>query len=207
MACEFCTEPIALDQPCMELLCHHKVHTECALRQAAAEDILTLRCPNCREHLVPRAMMDEVEAVHGQGGYNEVINYFWTSEPQFKTALEGIRDTKVALRRCQTGVIKKIKAMNANLEAEVEPLVEQIREKVRAVKATFKALPEAKEESKLTKSFRMKSDTFFRRWGVRTWQIARALGNDASARAILGSINTRVYNYRTHPRQFNVRIE
>jgi hypothetical protein len=207
MACEYCTEPIAMDQPCSELLCHHKVHTECMLRQAVTEDIVNLRCPNCRDWLTPRQLVDEAEAVHGQEGQREVIRYFWEHEPQFKAGLEGIREARTAYARTEATLRKKMKEMAASLMTEVDPLVAQIREKVRAAKAAFKVLPETKEAAKGYKSYFNKGQTFRRRWGVSTWTVRAALQDIAAARTLL-SVSTHMTRYHIPYllRNFNVRI-
>ncbi len=207
MACEYCTEPIAMDQPCSELMCHHKVHTECLLRRAVTEDILNLHCPNCRDWLTPRNIIDEEEAVHGQEGQHEVIRYMWEHEPQFKASLEGLREARTKFTKAEMALRKKAKEMVANLKADVEPLVTQVREKVRAAKAAFKAIPEHKEAAKVTKSQHLKTLAFRRRWGVGLWTVRNALQDVAAARTLVNGVYGTGYGRRLFlERNFNVRI-
>lgn len=207
MACEFCTEPIALDQPCTELMCRHKVHTECILRQSAAHDILNLRCAACREFVVPRQIMEEAEAVHGEEGQREVIRFFWENEPQFKTGLEAMRNARTVARLAQNAATKKAKEISGTMKTEVEPLVAQIRDKVRAAKATFKALPEQKEAAKAAKSVQMKMVAFRRRWGIGMWAVRSALRDIAAARVVIdGAYGAAIGRRMYAERQFNVNI-
>lgn len=207
MACEYCTEPIVMDQPCSELLCHHKVHTECMLRQAATVDILDMRCAACREWIVPRQIVDEAEAVHGQEGQDEVVRYMWEHEPQFKASLEGLREARTKFTKAEMALRKKTKEMVANLKVEVEPLVSQVREKVRTAKAAFKAIPEHKEATKTAKSQHLKTLAFRRRWGVGLWQVRSALQDIAAARTLVNGVYGNGYGRQSYmERNFNVRI-
>ncbi len=185
MACELCTEAIALDQPCMELLCRHKVHTECVLRQTTQEDILGMRCSACREYIVPRQMMDEAEAVLGQDAQDEAVRYFWESDPQFKAGLIKLRESRTEAQKAAATLGRKEKELKAKLEGEVAPLVAQIEEKVAATKTAHKALPEKKEADKLTRIYTTMMTRFTNRWGVRFWRIRHALRDVAAIRSLV----------------------
>lgn len=207
MACEFCTEVIALDQPCCELLCRHKVHTECFIRNAVLEDTCHMRCPNCREFVTPRQMIQDAEAVNGQEGQNDAIRYFWEHEPHFKAGLEALRDAQLNAKRAGAALAKKGKDIYVKLEAEIEPFVGQIKQKISAAKGEFKALPEQKEMARAEKSYNLKSAAFYRRWDVRRWQIAQALHEHAGARTLVTGLTTWIgYRRRIGVHQFNVRI-
>lgn len=205
MACEFCAEAIALDQPCAELLCTHKVHTECLLRQATRQDIADIQCPNCRDHVVPAQFLEEAEAVNGQEGSAEVVRFFWEHEPEFKSGLEGLRENFAVYKKKHLALAKKMKEMGKKLTEDIQPLVDQIRQKVRAAKTAFRALPEQKEVTKAVKSYQLKNMAFIQRWGVRRWEILSALRDVASARTVVSGLDS-LHAYRTNPRQFNVRI-
>lgn len=205
MACEFCTEAIALDQPCSELLCRHKVHTECLLRQATRQDIADIQCPNCRDHVVPAQFLEEAEAVNGQEGSAEVVRFFWEHEPEFKAGLERLHESFLACKQKQLALSKKLKEKGKKLTEDIQPLVAQIRQKVRATKAAYRALPEQKESSKAMKSFHLKNIAFVQRWGVRRWQVANALRDVAAARTIMSGLDS-LRSYNTSPHNFNVRI-
>ncbi len=207
MACEYCAEAIALEQPCMELLCRHKVHTECALREATANDILGMRCPSCRDFVVPRQMMDEAEAIHGEEGQAEVVKYMWEHDPQFKAGLQSLHEARLAARKATIAVGKKTKEMEAKLKTDIEPFVAEIKAKVRATKAAHKALPEQKELVKLARTYYTKQTNFVARWGVGMWRIRSALRDVAAARTLIGDYFAVRALRTSRGRQFNVRIE
>lgn len=208
MACEYCAEAIALEQPCMEYMCRHKVHTECALREMAANDPLHIRCPSCREFIVPRQMMEEAQAVHGDEGHREVIRYFWENEPNFKAGLVSLRDSRTGAQKAAAFLGRKEKELKAKLEEDVAPLVAQIQEKVAATKAAHKALPERKEADAQSRKYMMKLTHFTKRWGVRMWQIQNALRDVAAIRSLVGNMYG-IYRRRRYrsERAFNVSID
>lgn len=192
----------------MELLCRHKVHTDCALREMAAHDALNLRCPSCRDFVVPRQIMEETEAVHGEEGQREVIRYFWDHEPNFKAGLEGIRDARVAAQRANVILGRKERELANTLETETAPLVAQIHSKVAATKAAWKALPEKKEVDRLSRVYVTKNTHFGNRWGARMWRIRDALGDVAAARSLIGNLYTMFRRTRSRSlRLFNIYIE
>ncbi len=207
MACEYCTEPIALDQPCTEFLCRHKVHSECFFRQTAQEDILNLRCGACRAHIVSRQMMEEAEAVHGQDAQDEAVRYFWESDPAFKSGLESLRDARVAAQKAATTLGRKEKELKAKLEVEVAPLVAQIEQKVAATKAAHKVLSEKKDADKMSRLYTTKLTHFTKRWGVRMWRIRNALRDVAAIRSLVPIYG--VYGRRRFRSQrlFNIVLE
>jgi hypothetical protein len=164
-----------------------------------------MRCPNCRDHVMPAQFLQEAEAVNGQEGSAEVVRFFWEHEPDFKAGLERVRESFLAYKQKHLALAKKMKEMGKKLTDEIQPLVDQIRQKVRAAKTAFRALPEQKEETKAVKSYQLKNMAFFQRWGVRRWQVANALRGVAAARTIISGLDSlRTYNTSTH--NFNVRI-
>lgn len=208
MACEYCAETIALEQPCMEFMCRHKVHTECALREMAAHDPLHIRCPSCREFIVPRQLMEDAAAIHGDEGQREVIRYFWDHEPQFKAGLVSLRESRTAAQKAATLLGRKEKELKAKLEEDVAPLVAQIQEKVAATKAAHKTLPERKEADTLSRRYMTKLTQFTNRWGVRMWRIQNALQDVAAIRSLVGNMYG-IYRRRRYrsERAFNISIE
>lgn len=208
MACEYCAEAIALEQPCMEFMCRHKVHTECALREMVAHEPLHNRCPSCREFIIPRQLMEEAEAVHGDDGQREVIRYFWDHEPDFKAGLVSLRDSRVSAQRAATLLGRKEKELKAKLEEDVAPLVAQIQEKVAATKAAHKTLPEKKEADMLSRKYMTKLTHFTKRWGVRMWRIQNALQDVAAIRSLVGNMYG-IYRRRRYrsDRAFNISID
>ena len=139
---------MALDQPTCTLLCSHTVHTECVFRQFCIHDNFQVtRCPSCDNRIITQALVDEADAVHGNEGRTEIIQYMWHNEPQFKTGLEGLKQAVTQKAATYKALKKKEKEMVKNLEEAVEPFLDNIREKVKAAKLQYKASPEYKDHS------------------------------------------------------------
>jgi hypothetical protein len=206
MACEFCTEAIALDQPATEFLCNHKVHTECLLKQVVSIELANCRCPNCREFIVPREILEEAAAMNSQEGHDQAIRYMWEQEPEFKTGLQSLREARLAVNRAKAAVGKKIKELKAKQTEEIAHFMECIRVRVRQTKQQFKALTETKALSKANSAYNTKSWAFENRWGVGPYQIRHALRDVAAARTLVDVV--RYFRRRqtaNHP--FDVRIQ
>jgi hypothetical protein len=164
-----------------------------------------MRCSNCREYIVPRQMMDDAEAVHGQDAHDEAVRYFWESDPHFKAGLVSLRESRTEAQKAAATLGRKEKELKSKLDEDVAPLVAQIEQKVVATKAAYKALPEKKEADKLSRLYSTMLTRFTNRWGVRFWRIRHALRDVAAIRSFVPTYG--IYRRRRSQRLFNIVIE
>jgi len=193
MACEICIAPMALDEPTCTLLCNHTVHTECILRQLIIHEMVGIRCPSCNANVMNDTLTAEGHAVHGNDARNEIIQYMWHHEPQFKTGLEVLKQAQLQKAATYKALKKKEKEMVRNLEDLVEPFLGTIREKVKEAKVEYKESAEYKEHAKADKSHSFKWHAFRNKWDIGAYSIRMALRTIAAARSLMP---TNVYMHR-----------
>ena len=172
--CNFCGEPFG-DRPLTTLLCSHPFHTECCIRAMTMTDPLNLRCRTCQEWVIPRDMMDEAEAVHGEAAQAEICRYMWTHEPNFRQTLERTFTAYKDIQRTRQAAARWLKVTTAAAKTDLADHIAAIETRVAADKAAYKASAERKGVLRAESAYLRQQKTLRQQWGTSLWQLRRAL--------------------------------
>lgn len=208
MACTVCDLAMTLEDATIRLECNHQFHTRCFFRQAVMHnDIAEMRCNTCNIILIPVDILHEAEAIQGNEGKNEIIQYLWENEPDFKNEIVTISDaTKTSASTMRELSIKKREIIK-NFKEEHSETISLLKEKVRETKKAYHKISEYKAGSKIWNALQSKKTKFIAKWGVTPYNLRQALRNIPSAKPILG-ITEFMYRQRRAltDYDFNVRI-
>lgn len=172
--CNFCADPYD-DRPLTTLLCSHSSHTECCLRAMTMTDPLNLRCRTCQEWVIPRDMIDDADAVHGEAAQAEIGRYLWAQEPAFRETLERTFTAYKDIKRTRQAAARWLKVTTAAAKTDLADHIAAIETRVAANKAAYKASAERKEVLRAEAVYLRQLKTLRQRWGTSLWQLRSAL--------------------------------
>ncbi len=146
--CQYCTQQIVDDQPKIELLCHHRVHTECFFTRLGNLHESTTRCMVCEYFNFPpdseiaaalgiqgefadmedaETVEEEVPTVPTQQSPQVQIEALYDSNPDLRADLKAFMKARREANRLQREFKTFIQSYKQGLRQKVRPLHDELK--------------------------------------------------------------------------------
>ena len=160
------------------------------------------RCINCNEFVVPRELMEEFEAINGQGPQREVVTQMWTENENFRKDLIDIQKQGRVLDKQKKILDKQIKEIKTDYKEKTAPYIEMLRTIVKDTQKKIRSLNEYKEKTKVENKYLKMLKNTLTKWGIRMYVLRGALeGVEGAAKYI-----PKLYYRRPETRNFRIWI-
>jgi len=208
MNCGLCLNPMAQDDKKIQFLCECEFHTICFFRRSITiEYIQDVRCSNCNERVVPREIVEEFQAIHGNEGRHEIIQQMWAENEEFRNDLCNAQKQMVIRNKIHAKLKNKVKEIYTEFKKKTSIYIDMLKTFVTNATKNVKSLVEYKETTKMTNKYIRMIQNIRRKWGVNTYDMIRALENNNETRLIVPPILWRFRNKGEDILKFRIRIK